>query len=96
MMKSYLLLDSILGTTFMFFLQAGMNLFFLVGQAAWIPETKPRPEGGAATVTRYGSIGRPIGEAVNMFNISIERVDGRRNIEVHNNTEFYVAVQRES
>lgn len=82
MMKSYLLLDSILGTTFMFFLQAGMNLIFLVGQAAWIPETKPQPEGGAATVTRYGSIGRPIGEAVNMFNISIERVDGRRNTQV--------------
>ena len=36
--------------TCLLYMQAGMNLFFLVGQAAWIPETKPRPEGGAATV----------------------------------------------
>ena len=34
-----------------------MNLIFLVGQAAWIPETKPQPEGGAATVRKYLSWG---------------------------------------
>jgi len=27
-----------------------MNLLFLVGQAAWIPETKPPPDSGPAAV----------------------------------------------
>ena len=31
-------------------LQACMNLLFLVGQAAWIPETKPPPDSGPAAV----------------------------------------------
>ena len=30
-----------------------MNLLFLVGQAAWIPETKPPPDSGPAAVRIY-------------------------------------------
>ena len=47
--------------------QAGVNLVFLVCQAAWVPETRPQPSGQAGAVTRYGAIShRPIGEAANM------------------------------
>ena len=34
-------------------LQACMNLLFLVGQAAWIPETKPPPDSGPAAVRMW-------------------------------------------
>ena len=34
-------------------IQACMNLLFLVGQAAWIPETKPPPDSGPAAVRMW-------------------------------------------
>lgn len=88
-MKTYLLLDSVLDSTNMFFLQAGVNIFFLVGQAAWVPETLPQKES-----PRQGGYGT-IGDIANMYNMANHRdMDTRHPVELANNTQFYVSLKR--
>jgi len=52
--RSFLSIAAVIGLTKVFFLQAGMNLILLVGQGAWVPET--RPEKAVAQTISYGSI----------------------------------------
>lgn len=42
--KTFMFFANIVGVSHLFFIQAGMNIFLLCGQAAWIPETKSARE----------------------------------------------------
>jgi len=42
--KTFLFIANVVPVSRLFFIQAGINIFFLFGQAAWIPETKPCSE----------------------------------------------------
>merc|ERR1719318_87551 len=72
--KTFMYFATIVGTTNLFFIQAGMNIFFLVGQAAWIPETKAAKE-ESLSGPDTGSYGTFVGSnvSVNRYSLARER-----------------------
>jgi len=42
--KTFMSAQALFGLTSLFFMQAGINIFFLFGQGTWLPETKPTGE----------------------------------------------------
>ena len=112
--KTFLIFANIVGTTNLFFLQvclsmafidktfifqAGMNIFFLFGQAAWIPETKApncSTESGLAD-EHSASYGTFVASnvAVNRYSFARERQGAGQDLEiVLNSTEFVVTISK--
>jgi len=57
--RSFIYVEYVVGLTDIFFIQAGLNFFFLIGQASWLPETRPdRPDSPAPEGHHYGTFMR--------------------------------------
>jgi len=99
--KSFLFFNMIIGTSSIFFLQAGINIFFLFGQAAWLPESKPRsPDLNLQGQDFQASYGTFVPSNVQVTKYSVATSDrrpsdGGEGLEfVLNNTEFIIAINR--
>ena len=72
-----------------------MNIFFLFGQAAWIPETKPNNESNEENFSSsYGTF-VPSNVSVNRYSLARDRqVQGEEGEIVLNSTEWLVMLSR--
>ena len=71
-----------------------MNIFFLFGQAAWIPETKAAKEENLSG-SGSGSYGTFVGSNVSVNRYSLARERRGEDLEiVLNSTEFVVTINR--
>ena len=73
-----------------------MNIFFLFGQAAWIPETKADTEScEEVPSSNHSSYGTFVGSNVAVNRYSLARDRGTENLEiVLNSTEFVVTINK--
>jgi len=95
--KTFMYFANVVGTTNLFFIQAGMNIFFLFGQAAWIPETKAGRESSEddSSSSSNGSYGTFVGSNVSVNRYSLARERTGEDLEiVLNSTEFVVTINR--
>eukprot|EP00092_Neocalanus_flemingeri_P037741 GFUD01041089.1.p1 GENE.GFUD01041089.1~~GFUD01041089.1.p1 ORF type:complete len:230 (+),score=64.67 GFUD01041089.1:2-691(+) len=95
--KTFLTFANIVGTTNLFFIQAGMNIFFLFGQAAWIPETKVTKDSLEENIScdnsaSYGTF-VPSNVSVNRYSLARDRQEEDLDI-VLNSTQFVVTVSK--
>jgi len=101
--KTFLFFNMVIGSSNIFFLQAAVNIFFLFGQAAWLPESKPRtPElnlQGEDFQASYGTF-VPSNVQVTKYSVStsagIPSESGEGVEFVLNDTEFFITIKRDS